>query len=99
MHATLIINRQPTPVLDGKSPYELLFQKPPPYTQLCTFGCLCYAIAGKLNAHKFSSRTNKCIFLGIPDAQKVYKVYDLNTKRCFVSCDVHFHEGIFLCIY
>lgn len=56
-------------------------------------------IAGKLNAHKFSSRTNKCIFLGIPDAQKVYKVYDLNTKRCFVSCDVHFHEGIFLCIY
>lgn len=42
MHATLIINRQPTPFLDGKSPYELLFQKPPPYTHLCTFGCLCY---------------------------------------------------------
>ena len=37
-----MINRTPTQVLDGKTPYEVLHGTPPIYDQLCVFGCLCY---------------------------------------------------------
>ena len=41
--AAHIINRTPTHVLDGKTPYEILHGAPPMFDQLRVFGCLCYA--------------------------------------------------------
>ncbi|KAL0316620.1 UNVERIFIED_CONTAM: Retrovirus-related Pol polyprotein from transposon RE2 [Sesamum radiatum] len=41
--ATYLINWLPTPLLHWKSPFEVLHQKPPDYTRLKLFGCLCYA--------------------------------------------------------
>jgi hypothetical protein len=37
-----IINRIPTPNLSNKSPYELLFSKPPSYNHLKVFGCFVF---------------------------------------------------------
>lgn len=42
LHATFIINILPTKHLSWKTPFELLFQKPPRYELLKVFGCLCY---------------------------------------------------------
>jgi len=39
-----IINMLPSPVLQNKSPYELLFHKLPGYNTLKTFGCACYSL-------------------------------------------------------
>lgn len=38
-----IIKRLPTPVLNWKSPYEILYGQPPCYNSFKTFGCLCLA--------------------------------------------------------
>ncbi|CAM8963151.1 unnamed protein product [Rhodiola kirilowii] len=38
--ATYLINRIPTDLLKGKSPYEVLFGSPPPLDNLKVFGCL-----------------------------------------------------------
>lgn len=39
---TIIINRTPSVVSKSKSPYELLYDKLPVYSELKVFGCLCY---------------------------------------------------------
>ncbi|KAL2247193.1 UNVERIFIED_CONTAM: Retrovirus-related Pol polyprotein from transposon RE1 [Sesamum indicum] len=41
--ATFIINRLPSPILNWKSPYELLHKTILSYHFLKTYGCLCYA--------------------------------------------------------
>jgi len=44
--AISLINRLPTPILQGTSPYKLLFGVSPDYTFLRVFGCICYPYLG-----------------------------------------------------
>ncbi|XP_021755972.1 uncharacterized protein LOC110721148 [Chenopodium quinoa] len=90
-----LINRTPTPLLQNKTPFEILFNKPPSFDAIRTFGCLCFAHNQKTNGDKFVSRSRKCVFVGYPFRKKGWKVYDLESKVYFVSCDVKFVEGVF----
>ena len=89
-----LINRLPTPLLSHKSPYEILYKKPPIYSHIRVFGCLCYA-TNLTPMHKFDIRARRCIFFGYPLGQKGNQVYDFDTKKNFTSRDVVFHENIF----
>ena len=91
--ATYLINLMPTPVLNWKSPYELLMNKPINFDHLRVFGSLCYP-AHKTN-DKFAPRAKRCMFLGYPYDQKGYKLYDLDTHKILLSRDVIFKENIF----
>ena len=93
--ATYLLNRTPTTVLNGLTPYQVLFSRPPDFTRLKVFGCLCFATDTTPHKDKFSSRAHKCVFLGYPFAQKAYKVLDLQTKKVFVTRDVYFLEHQF----
>lgn len=93
--ATYLINRTPTPLLSGQSPFEVLFHKPPSYNHLKVFGCLCYATIVPHQRDKFASRAIKGVFLGYPYGTKGYRVLDLETKSVFISRDVQFVEHIF----
>ncbi|GJR19468.1 ribonuclease H-like domain-containing protein [Tanacetum coccineum] len=91
--AIYLINRLPTVVLSRKSPFELVYKCAPNFSHLKTFGCLCFATVLN-NSDKFSSRSEKCVFIDYAFDKKGYKLFSLD-KTVFYSRDVNFYETVF----
>uniref|UniRef100_A0A2N9GCF6 Integrase catalytic domain-containing protein n=1 Tax=Fagus sylvatica TaxID=28930 RepID=A0A2N9GCF6_FAGSY len=75
--ACYLINRMPTPLLHGKTPFESLTLRPPNYLKLRTFGCLCYPWLKPYNNSKLDPKSTPCIFLGYSLTQSAYKCLDI----------------------
>lgn len=93
--AAHLINCTPSQVLQGKTPYEVLFEKKPDFDKLRVFGCLCYSHRRDREKDKFSDRNRKCIFVGYPYGKKAWRLYHLDTHEFFISRDVVFSEQKF----
>lgn len=94
--AIYLINRLPTPTLKFSTPYTLLFNKAPNYSQLRVFGCACYLLLCPYNRHKLEFCSKKCIFLGYSSNQKGYQCLDPSSHRVYISRHVVFDEKVFL---
>ncbi|XP_049350431.1 uncharacterized protein LOC125815076 [Solanum verrucosum] len=92
--APYIINRLPTPVLNGKSPHEVLHKCKPSLQHLRVIGCLCFA-KNMYISDKFQSRSVVAIHMGYSEQTKGYMLYDMKDKHFFLSRDVVFKETIF----
>lgn len=64
--ATYLINKFPSRVLFGSTPYDILFSCPPSHNHLKPFGCLCYVSTSYKDRDKFQSRAQACVFIGFP---------------------------------
>ncbi|KAL0438789.1 UNVERIFIED_CONTAM: Retrovirus-related Pol polyprotein from transposon RE2 [Sesamum latifolium] len=93
--AAYLINRLPSSVLQWKTPYEILYHKPPFLGHLRIFGCLCYATNVLPHKDKFDSKASKCVLVGYSQNQKGYRLFHLKDKVIFTSRDVYFHESYF----
>jgi hypothetical protein len=76
-----LINRLSTPLLKNLSPFEKLFSQVPDYKFLKVFGCQCFPNLRTYNSHKFSLRSEPCVFLGYSTSHKGYKCYHPETSR------------------
>ena len=93
--AAYLINRTPTTVLKGQTPYEVLYGVQPDYKLLKVFGSACYTHKMNRDRDKFSQRSRSCIFVGYPFGKKGWKVYDVERNEFLVSRDVVFQEDVF----
>ncbi|GJW15837.1 retrovirus-related pol polyprotein from transposon TNT 1-94 [Tanacetum coccineum] len=93
--ATYLINRFPSVVLGNKTPYEMIMNKKPSYSNLKVFGCLAVESNPSRVTDKMAPRGVPCLFLGYPPHQKGYTLLNLLTHTRFVSRDVTFYEHIF----
>jgi hypothetical protein len=94
LHATFLINRVSTPLLQNKSPYKVLHNHVPDLSQFKVFGSLCFASTLSCHRSKLDPRARKSIFLGFTPGMKGYVLYDLHFKNIFVSRHVTFHDHI-----
>lgn len=87
-----ILNRTGTSPQEGKTPYEVYFNKLPEWTHLRTFGCEAYVHIPKQKRKKWCSKSKKGILVGYPENSKGYKIYFKNTHSMEFHRDVIFRE-------
>ena len=67
-----LINRTPSTVLSGVTPYACLRSCSPSYGHMRTFGCVCFVLLPSIERSKLSPRSAMCIFLGYSPKHKDY---------------------------
>ncbi|KAG8501579.1 hypothetical protein CXB51_003840 [Gossypium anomalum] len=94
--ATHLINRLPTSVLDGKTPFQCLFNRAPSYDHLRVFCCCCcFSYLRPFGSHKLEFRSQPSTFLGYSPNHKGYFCLTPDGK-VIVSRHVMFDENKFL---
>lgn len=90
--AAYLINRTPSSINKGRSPYEILHGCKPDYTQLRVFGSACYTHCQSRTKDKFGERSRLCVFVGYPFGKKGYRVFDKEREEFLISRVVVFRE-------
>ncbi|RVW92788.1 Retrovirus-related Pol polyprotein from transposon TNT 1-94 [Vitis vinifera] len=90
-----ILNRSPTLVVQNVTPEEAWNGRKPSVNHFRIFGCIAYAHIPDQKRKKLDDKGEKCIFLGVSEVSKAYKLYNPITKKIFISRDIIFDEGSF----
>ncbi|XP_070026237.1 uncharacterized protein [Nicotiana sylvestris] len=89
-----LINRLPSSVLKGCSPYEVLYNMKPHLGHLRTLGCLCF-VKQVHETDKLMPRAKAAVLMGFSDTQKGYILLDISIQHFFVNRDVILREDVF----
>ncbi|GJR71172.1 retrovirus-related pol polyprotein from transposon TNT 1-94 [Tanacetum coccineum] len=76
----------------GKTPYELLHNKPPDLSYLYVFGALCYPTNDIKNLGKLQPKVDIGIFIGYAPTKKAFQIYNRCTRRIIETIHVDFDE-------
>ncbi|GJU51361.1 retrovirus-related pol polyprotein from transposon TNT 1-94 [Tanacetum coccineum] len=76
----------------GKTPYELLHNKPPDLSYLHVFGALCYPMNDSKNLGKLQPKADIGIFIGYAPTKKAFRIYNRRTRRIVKTIHVDFDE-------
>ncbi|GJT62829.1 putative ribonuclease H-like domain-containing protein, partial [Tanacetum coccineum] len=76
----------------GKTPYELLHDKPPNLLFFHVFGALCYPTNDSENLGKLQPKADIGIFIGYAPTKKAFQIYNRRTIRIIETIHVDFDE-------
>ncbi|GKV33525.1 hypothetical protein SLEP1_g42028 [Rubroshorea leprosula] len=88
-----ILNKSPTSPLPDLMPEEAWSGRRPAVNYFRIFGCIAYAHVPDQKKSKLDDKREKCIFLGVSDQSKAYRLYNPLTKKVIISHDVMFDEA------
>ncbi|GJW27013.1 retrovirus-related pol polyprotein from transposon TNT 1-94 [Tanacetum coccineum] len=76
----------------GKTPYELLHDKPPSLSYLHVFAALYYPTNDSENLGKLQPKVGIGIFIGYAPTKKAFRIYNRRTRRIIETIHVDFDE-------
>ncbi|GKB66615.1 retrovirus-related pol polyprotein from transposon TNT 1-94 [Tanacetum coccineum] len=85
-------NRSIVRLHHGKTPYELLHDKPPDLSFFQVFGALCYPTNDSENLGKLQPKADIGIFIGYAPTKKAFQIYNRRIKRIIKTNHVYFDE-------
>ncbi|GJZ15934.1 retrovirus-related pol polyprotein from transposon TNT 1-94 [Tanacetum coccineum] len=85
-------NRSIIHLRHGKTPYELLHDKPPDLSFFHIFGALCYPTNDSENLGKLQPKADIGIFIGYATTKKAFRIYNRRTRRIIETIHVDFDE-------
>ena len=74
------------------TPKEAWSAQRPSVNHFKIFGCRAYAHILDEKRRKLNDKGEKCIFLGVSDQSKAYKIKNPSTKKIITSCAVFYEE-------
>ena len=87
-----ILNRCPTVAVQNKTPEEAWSGVKPTVDYYRVFGCVAHAHIPDQTRSKLDDKSKRCVFLGVSDESKTYKLYDPHSEKIIISKDVIFQE-------
>ena len=93
--AVHIMNRMPTRVHAGKSPFEMWTGNRPTIGHFRVFGCPAHVFIPAETRRKLDPKSVECTFIGYAESQgtRVYRLYQPETGKKITSRDVVFDEA------
>ena len=83
-----LLNRSPTIALKDKTPEEAWKNETPSVEHLRIFGCIGYVHNVDQKRKKLDDKSFKCVWLGVSEESKGYRLYDPVGKKIITSRDV-----------
>ena len=87
-----VLNRSPTFSVQNMTLEEAWSGRKPAVDHFKIFSCIAYAHVPDKKMKKLDDKGEKCVFLGVSEASKAYKLFNPLTKKIVTSRDVIFDE-------
>lgn len=87
-----VLNRSPTLAIKDVTPEEAYSGVKPFIDHFRVFGCVSHVHIPDAKRTKLENESFSCVFLGVSEESKVYRLYDPIAKRIVISKDVIFEE-------
>uniref|UniRef100_A0AAV1U9X3 Integrase catalytic domain-containing protein n=1 Tax=Peronospora matthiolae TaxID=2874970 RepID=A0AAV1U9X3_9STRA len=95
MTAIYIKNRLPSPKIDHKTPFEIVYKSKPSVKHMRMFGCRAFILTPREKRLKWDPKAREGMFMGYEEASKAYRVYDIEADQVVISRDITFDESTF----
>lgn len=90
--ACYLQNRLPHSALEGRSPYQIIFENKPDLSFVKVFGSRCWVYRENL-AGKVGARSDECILMGYVENARAYRVMRLSDRKLLQSINVEFERS------
>ncbi|KAG2760297.1 hypothetical protein Pcac1_g27725 [Phytophthora cactorum] len=95
MTAIYVKNRLPSPKIEHKTPFEIVYKSKPSVKHMRVFGCGTYILTPKEKRLKWDPKARAGLFLGYEEVSKAYRLYDIEAGQVVISRNVNFDESTF----